>query len=114
MHNFSISSALKLWIDQVVRAGKTFSYASGAPAGLLNGKKATFLLASGGVYEPGTPLAALNFAEPYLRGIFSFIGVADTTFIYAGGTSKAMRGVDRETILGPARESIRARLQMAA
>jgi FMN-dependent NADH-azoreductase len=25
MHNFSIPSTLKLWIDQVVRAGKTFS-----------------------------------------------------------------------------------------
>jgi FMN-dependent NADH-azoreductase len=37
MHNFSIPSSLKLWIDQVARAGKTFSYEGGAPAGLLRG-----------------------------------------------------------------------------
>ena len=39
MHNFSIPSTLKLWIDQVVRAGKTFSYSSAGPKGLLTGKK---------------------------------------------------------------------------
>src|SRR5437879_3499321 len=27
MYNFSIPAILKLWIDQIVRAGKTFSYA---------------------------------------------------------------------------------------
>src|SRR6202030_4667909 len=37
MHNFSIPSTLKLWIDQVVRAGKTFSYTSAGPTGLLTG-----------------------------------------------------------------------------
>src|SRR5262245_46467405 len=48
MYNFSIPSVLKLWIDQVVRAGKTFVYENGAPVGLLRGKKATFVVASGG------------------------------------------------------------------
>src|SRR5262245_53695246 len=51
MYNFSIPAVLKLWIDQIVRAGKTFSYESGAPAGLLRGKKATILIASGGFYN---------------------------------------------------------------
>src|SRR5271169_6432688 len=32
MHNFSIPSSLKLWIDQIARAGETFSYENGAPA----------------------------------------------------------------------------------
>src|SRR5258705_9327433 len=67
MHNFSIPSTLKLWIDQVARVGKTFSYGSGGAKGLLSGKKATLIMASGGVYEHGTALAALNFATPYLR-----------------------------------------------
>src|SRR6202171_6487466 len=61
MHNFSIPCTLKLWIDQVVRAGKTFTYSSSGPAGLLTGKKATLLIASGGTYDPGTALASLNF-----------------------------------------------------
>jgi FMN-dependent NADH-azoreductase len=113
MHNFSIPSSLKLWIDQVARAGKTFSYEGGAPKGLLAGKKATFLVATGGVYEQGTPMAAMNHIEPYLRSVFAFIGVKDVTFINAGGTARARYGVDRTTILKPALDSIRAQFQAA-
>ena len=40
MHNFNIPSVLKLWIDQVVRVGRTFAYVDGAPKALLAGKKA--------------------------------------------------------------------------
>jgi len=114
MHNFSIPSSLKLWIDQVARAGKTFSYEGGVPAGLLRGKKATFLVATGGVYEQGTPMAAMNHIEPQLRSVFGFLGVKDVTFINAGGTARARFGVDRTTILQPALDSIRAQFQAAA
>ena len=111
MHNFGVPSVLKLWIDQVVRAGKTFTYENGARTSLLNNKKATVLIASGGVYDEGTPAAALNFVEPYLRTIFGFIGVTDVNFINAAGVARLMSGVDRETILQPARESVRALFQ---
>src|ERR1700751_4039604 len=47
MHNFSIPSVLKLWIDQIARSGKTFSYGANGPQGLLAGKKAIILIASG-------------------------------------------------------------------
>jgi FMN-dependent NADH-azoreductase len=114
MHNFSIPSSLKLWIDQIARAGKTFSYEGGTPAGLLRGKKATFLVATGGVYEQGTPMAAMNHIEPYLRSVFGFLGVTDVTFINASGTGRARFGVDRATILQPALASIRAQFQAAA
>jgi FMN-dependent NADH-azoreductase len=113
MHNFSIPAVLKLWIDQVVRAGKTFSYEGGTPAGLLRNKKATFLVSSGGVYDQGTPMAVMNFVEPYLRSLFGFMGVTDTAFINAGGTSKLRFGVDRETILQPAFGPMSARIQAA-
>jgi FMN-dependent NADH-azoreductase len=114
MHNFSIPSVLKLWIDQVVRVGKTFSYENGVMDGKLRGKNATFLVASGGVYEPGTPAFGLNFVEPYLKSILGKIGVADTHFINTGGTAQSRFGVQRETILQPALQSIRSQLQPAA
>ena len=38
MHNFGVPSVLKLWIDQIARVGRTFSYADGTPKGLLKGK----------------------------------------------------------------------------
>lgn len=113
MHNFSIPSKLKLWIDQVVRRGKTFSYDSGTPEGLLIGKKATFLVSSGGVYEPGSPRASFNFIEPYLRSLFGFIGVTDCTFVNIGGTIKQQYGVDRATILKPALDAVRTSFQAA-
>jgi FMN-dependent NADH-azoreductase len=113
MHNFSIPAVLKLWIDQVVRAGQTFSYEGGTPKGLLRNKKATFLVSSGGVYDQGTPMAVMNFVEPYLRSLFEFMGVTDSVFINAGGTSKLRLGVDRETILQPAFGTIHARVQAA-
>jgi FMN-dependent NADH-azoreductase len=113
MHNFSIPSVLKLWIDQIVRVGETFSYESGGPVGLLRGKKATFLTATGGVYDAGTPRADLNFIEPYLRSLFAFMGVTETSFVTAGGTARLRFGVDRETILQPALRSIQAKFQAA-
>jgi FMN-dependent NADH-azoreductase len=102
MHNFSIPSVLKLWIDQISRVGKTFSYGEYGPKGLLVNKKATLLAASGGVYEPGTPLGALNFAEPYLRAVLGFVGVTEVNLVNAGGTSALMTGkVDRAQFLEP-------------
>lgn len=109
MHNFSIPSVLKLWIDQIARSGKTFSYGEGGVQGLLQGKKATVLVASGGVYELGTPAGALNFIEPYLRTILGFIGVKDVKFITAGGVAQIMTGaVNREVFLKPTLEQVRA------
>jgi len=109
MHNFSVPGTFKLWIDQIARAGKTFTYVDGAPKGLLTGKKATFLIASGGVYGAGSAMASFNFVEPYLRTVFAFLGVADTTFQTAGGTASLMRGGSREELLLPQVEAIRAR-----
>jgi len=102
MHNFSVPSTLKLWIDQVVRAGKTFAYTSFGPTGLLKGKKATLLIASGGVYEHGTARASWNFVTPYLLAVFAFIGITDVSIIAAEGTAQLMSGrVDRESFLAP-------------
>jgi FMN-dependent NADH-azoreductase len=114
MHNFGIPSVLKLWIDQVARANKTFSYATGTPVGLLTGKKATLIIASGGIYDAGTAMASYNFVEPYLRTVFGFLGVTDVTSIAAGGAAALNYGkIDRKTFLQPHVESIRARFQAA-
>lgn len=113
MHNFGIPSTVKLWIDQIARAGKTFSYVDGAPAGLLKGKRASFLITSGGVYDAGTAMASFNFVEPYLRAVFAFLGVTETTFLNAGGTVALHQGQDRQTFLQPHVESIRTQFQPA-
>ena len=114
MHNFTVAAGLRLWIDQIVRAGRTFAFVNGAAKGLLQGKKASFLIASGGVYGPGTAMESYNFVEPYLRTVFGFVGVADAQFHAAGGVQAVNHGaVDRDTFLHPHLQAIQARFQVA-
>ncbi len=83
MYNFSISSSLKAWIDQVVRVGRTVAYGAQGPKGQLAGKKVFVLTSRGGAYGPDTHYARIDFQEPYLRHILGFIGLTDVTFIHA-------------------------------
>ena len=109
MHNFGIPSTLKLWIDQIARVGKTFSFSENGPKGLLTGKKATLLLASGGVYGAGSAMASMDFVTPYLRAVFAFLGITDVTIIAAEGTAQLMTGkVDPQTFLAPSLEKVHA------
>jgi FMN-dependent NADH-azoreductase len=109
MHNFAIPSTLKLWIDQIARKGRTFAYGANGPEGLLKGKKATILVATGGVYDAGTPYAPYNFVEPYLRAVLGFLGVTDVQFITAGGAAQLMQpNADREAFLKPTLERVRS------
>jgi FMN-dependent NADH-azoreductase len=101
MHNFGVPSVLKLWIDQIARVGRTFSYSDKGPKGLIVGKKATFIIATGGIYDAQTRMASFNFVEPYLRSVFGFLGVTDATFLTAGGTAALNQGQDRGTFLAP-------------
>src|ERR1700678_1793737 len=108
MHNFNIPSLLKLWLDQVVRVNRAFSYADGKPKGLLVGKKATFLVATGGAYGPGTGMESLNFIEPYLKTLFGFVGITDVVFHTAGGAAALNYGANREEFLQPHDEAVAA------
>ena len=79
LYNFSITASLKLWIDLVCRARKTFAYVDGNPKGLMTDKKAIICFASG-----GTPFESdIDFASGYLKHILGFIGITDVTFISA-------------------------------
>jgi FMN-dependent NADH-azoreductase len=111
MHNFGVPSVLKLWIDQIARVGKTFSYAGGTPKGLLTGKRATFIIATGGIYDAQTQMASFNFVEPYLRSVFGFLGVTDATFLTAGGTSLLNQGHDRNAFLAPHLQAVQTHAQ---
>ena len=111
MHNFGVPSVLKLWIDQISRVGRTFSYDGGVPKGLLVGKKATFIIATGGVYDAQTQMASFNFVEPYLRSVFGFLGVTDATFLTAGGTAALNFGQDRDAFLAPHLQAVQSHAQ---
>ena len=78
MYNFSIPSALKAWIDHIVRSGVTFRVSEAGPEGLIKGKKVYLVISSGAIYSDG-PMKAMDFVEPYLRTVLGFIGLTDMT-----------------------------------
>ncbi|MGH7043967.1 MAG: FMN-dependent NADH-azoreductase [Acetobacteraceae bacterium] len=80
MFNFSIPAVLKAYIDQIVRVGVTVSPDN---IGLLTGKKATIILASGGDFRPGSPVEKYNHASGYLRQVLAWIGIKDVEIILA-------------------------------
>ena len=86
VYNFNIPAALKAWIDHIVRKGMTLGMDG---KGLVTGKKATVLLASGGVYTEGSPIRDRDIATQYLRLILGVIGITDVTVV-AGGGAKAV------------------------
>jgi FMN-dependent NADH-azoreductase len=84
MYNFTLPTQLKAWIDRLAIAGKTFRYTESGPEGLVKGKRVVIALARGGFYGEGSPAAALEHLETYLRGVFNFIGV-EPEFVVAEG-----------------------------
>jgi len=79
VYNFTIPAALKAWIDQVARVGRTFRYTEAGPEGLLTGKTVWLAVASG-----GTALdSEIDFATPYLRHVLGFLGLDDVRVIDA-------------------------------
>jgi len=86
MINFGIYSTLKSWIDNVARAGQTFTYTDSGPVGLAAGKKVFLVIASGGVYSQG-PAAVMDHAVPYLKTVFGFLGMSDVEVIHVEGVA---------------------------
>jgi FMN-dependent NADH-azoreductase len=79
IYNFSIPAVLKAWIDLIARARLTFQYTESGPEGLLTGKKAYLVMASGGV-----PIASkADLATQYLIQVLGFVGISDIEVIDA-------------------------------
>ena len=85
MYNFTIPSQLKAWIDRILVAGKTFKYSAQGAEGLAGNKRVIIAIARGAFYGAGTPSAAAEHHETYLRSVFSLIGIAHPEIIVAEG-----------------------------
>lgn len=105
MYNLNIPSTFKAYIDQIVRVGRTFAVSDQGYQGLVDSSKKVLIITSrGGTFPAGTPAAAYDLQEPYLRTILGFIGLTDVTFIHADSLSL---GDDaREKSLAAAKDAI--------
>lgn len=95
VYNYNVPALLKAWIDHIVRKGLTLGHDG---QGLVTGKKATVLLASGGVYTEGSPIRDRDIATQYLRLILKVIGITDVTIVAGGGAKLVDMG--KETMDG--------------
>jgi len=81
LHNFSIPSVLKAWIDHVVRRDHTFTVTpEGEYRGLLKTECVWAVTAPGTATGDG-PLAELNHVGPYLENLFRFLGAHDVKHV---------------------------------
>ena len=84
IYNFGVPATLKAWVDMITRARLTFRYTEKGPEGLLQGKKAYVVIASGGVPVD----SPVDFATPYLRQVLRFVGITDVEIIAADQLSQ--------------------------
>ncbi len=86
MWNLSIPAILKAYLDYITYAGITFKYTENGPIGLLENKKALYILSTGGIYS--TPEGEMaNGAKHYVEGLFRFLGVNDVQTLMLEGTN---------------------------
>ncbi len=84
MHNFSITSLLKAYIDQICRMGLTFKYTAEGPQGLLKNKQAVIITSSGMEFD-NDYVKSMDFQTPYLQRILNFVGIDDIRHIPVQG-----------------------------
>jgi FMN-dependent NADH-azoreductase len=99
VYNYNVPASLKAWVDHIVRKGLTLGFDG---QGLVKGKKATVLLASGGIYTEGSPIRERDIATQYLRLILGVIGITDVSFVAGGGAKVVdLREQSMEDFLSP-------------
>lgn len=88
MHNLTVPSALKAWIDHVVRARGTFDVTPAGKVGLLADRPVFVAIASGGRFS-GERARQPDFLTPYLKAVLGMIGLHDLTFFSVQATISA-------------------------
>lgn len=107
MHNWGPSSSFKLWADQIVHFGETVLITPSGMKGNLKNKRATFIIATGRKFSPGSTDADREHLTPWLRTFFGNLGITNMRFVRVDGTAAVNYGnIDRESFLAPYIEEI--------
>lgn len=90
MYNHFLPAELKEYIDLTAVARKTFRYTADGPVGLLKGKKAIQIQATGGTYHNDGPHGEFekDFGAPYLEMMLNYYGIRDVEHIYVEGAAR--------------------------
>lgn len=90
MYNWSVPSALKAYIDQVLRVNETILITKDNPenpyTGLLKDKQVYLLMVRGNNgYEPGDFYEHMDFQTNYLKTVFRIMGIEDIKHVALNG-----------------------------
>lgn len=90
IYNFGVPASLKAWFDHVARAGRTFNYTENGPVGLVTGKRAVVVVASGGV-----PIdSPFDWTTGHLRTFLGFLGFTDVAIVDAASLNVHPENLD--------------------
>jgi FMN-dependent NADH-azoreductase len=101
MHNYSIPSVLKAWIDQILRVDRTMKSTPAGKVGMLRDRPVFIGVASGGVFT-GERANQPDFLTPYLTLALNSIGLRTVQFLSVQATAFLDRGraeLEREKAL---------------
>lgn len=79
MHNYTIPSCLKAWVDHVLRIHHTFAPSPEGKRGLLRDRPVYIAVASGGFYT-GARANQPDFVTPYLQAALNTMGLRTLHF----------------------------------
>jgi FMN-dependent NADH-azoreductase len=86
MYNLTVPSVLKAWIDQILRAGRTFKSTPAGKVGMIQDRPVFVGIASGGVFT-GERANQPDFLTPYLSVVLGSIGLKTLQFLPVQATA---------------------------
>jgi FMN-dependent NADH-azoreductase len=86
MNNLTVPSVLKAWIDQILRAGRTFTSTPAGKMGMLQDRPVFIGIASGGIFT-GDRANQPNLLTPYLSVVLGSIGLKNLQFLAVQATA---------------------------
>lgn len=93
VHNYTVPSVLKAWIDLVVRPERTFHRTAQGKVGVLADRSVLVVSASGGNFDGAH--AQTDFLMPYLRYVFATVGIRQVEGIRLQNTARGTESATR-------------------
>ncbi|ARP83205.1 NAD(P)H dehydrogenase [Bordetella genomosp. 8] len=86
MHNYTVPSALKAWLDHIVRIHRSFTPGPNGKVGTLADRPVYVAIASGSRFD-GERARQPDFLTPYLTAILNTVGLFDIHYFSVQGTA---------------------------
>lgn len=86
LHNLTVPSVLKAWIDQILRVGRTFMSTPAGKMGMIPDRPVFVGIASGGVFT-GDRANQPDFLTPYLSAVLGSMGLKSIQFFPVQATA---------------------------